>query len=281
MYLPDMIRKTALRRGLRNKTIKTYNHCIERFFSICKKDPKEVCKTDIKDYLDWLIGKGACGNTINVQLNSLKFLYEDVLGKKLTVKIRFSKTPRRIPEMLTKEETLNLFGSIENKKHLLMISLMYSAGLRVGELVNLKVKDLEIERGYGYVRDGKGGKDRIFVIAVKLKKELSEHITLNGLGVDNYLFKGQKNRHISTQTIRAIIKKATKKAGIYKNIHPHTMRHSFSTHIIENGYDLMSLQSLLGHKSPETTITYVHSCVKKMISVKSPYDTLDDRTDNP
>lgn len=274
MYIPELIIKEGKRRGLSSKTIKTYRLCIKRFFDIYKKDPKEICKQDIKEFLDKLIEKGACGNTINVYLNALKFLYEEILGKKLTVKIKFSKVPKRIPEMLNKDETLSLFDAIENSKHKLMICLMYSAGLRVNELVNLKIQDIKIDEGYGFVRNGKGGKDRIFVIAEKLKTELKYFIDNEKLGAESYLFKGQKGRHISTQTIRAIIKTATKKAEITKNIHPHTMRHSFSTHIIENGYDVMTLQSLLGHKSPETTMIYVHSNVKKRINVKSPYDAI-------
>lgn len=274
MYIPELIIKEGKRRGLSSKTIKTYRLCIKRFFDIYKKDPKEICKQDIKDFLDKLIDKGARGNTINVYLNSLKFLYEEILGKKLTINIKFSKVPKRIPEMLSKDETVFLINAIENKKHRLMIILMYSAGLRVNELVNLRLQDLKIDENYGFVRNGKGGKDRIFIIAEKLKDELKYFIENEKIDAESYLFKGQKGWHISTQTIRAIIKNAVNKSEIAKNIHPHTMRHSFSTHIIDNGYDVMTLQSLLGHKSPETTMTYIHSNVKKMINVKSPYDAI-------
>jgi len=186
--------------------------------------------------------------------------------------IKFSKTPKKLPEVLTKEETIQVLSSIKNPKHKLMIILMYSSGLRVSELVNLKLKDLQLEKNFGWVRGGKGNKDRLFIIAKKLKKELTDYIKENN--INDWLFPGQKNYHISTQSIYLIVKHAAKKAKIQKRVHPHTMRHSFSTHLVENGYDVASIQYLLGHKSPETTMIYLHMASPKMINVESPYDDL-------
>lgn len=274
MYLPDLIRKEGLRRGLSHKTIKTYRQCIRKFFTRYKQEPNYITKHDIKEYLDGLIEKGSCGNTINVYLNALRFLYNDILGKKLMVKIRFSKTPKHKPEFLDKDEVKQLFEAIDNPKHKLAVMLMYSTGLRVSELVNLRVKDFEFQNNYGWVRGGKGNKDRLFIIAESLKAQLMNYITQNNLAHESWLFEGNNYNHLSVASIQQIIKKAARTAKIKKNVHPHTLRHSFATHLISNGYDGMSVQSLLGHASLETTMTYLHMASPKMIHVKSPLDEL-------
>ena len=127
---------------------------------------------------------------------------------------------------------------------------------------------------YGWVRKGKCKKDRLFIIAEKLKKELIGYISKENISKNSWLFQGQKQHHISVMTVQKIIKKASKKAAINKNVHPHTLRHSFATHLIENGYDVASVQSLLGHNSSETTMVYLHMASPNMINVKSPFDSL-------
>ena len=155
-----------------------------------------------------------------------------------------------------------------------MIELMYSSGLRVSELVNLKVRDFDFESGVGWVRRGKGRKDRIFIIAKILNKKLRLYIIDKNLGYNSWLFLGRKGRHIHVRSVQEIVKKAGLKARILKNVHPHTLRHSFATHLIENGYDLGSVQSLLGHASTETTMRYVHMANPKLTNVRSPLDDL-------
>ena len=155
-----------------------------------------------------------------------------------------------------------------------MIRLMYAAGLRVSELLNLKINDLEISKSYGYVRKGKGDKDRIFIIADALKDDLTKLIGSKKLNELEYLFTNNKKTKYNISTPRMIIKKATGEAGINKKISCHTLRHSFATHLIENGYSIAEVQALLGHKSPETTFVYVHTASPNMIKVKSPLDNL-------
>lgn len=273
MDVVGLIKKEGFRRGFSIKTITTYSFCVEQFLKKCHKEPKRITKKDIKDYIDKLIEKGACGNTINVHLNSLKFLLQEVLCKRVLLRIKYSKTPKEMPTVLTKKETLDLINSIDNPKHKLMVELMYSAGLRLSELVNLRVRDFEFSKNYGWVRKGKCSKDRLFIIAEGLKDKLKQHIKDNCLSYTSYVFKGNKCP-ISQRSVQEIVKKAAKKAGIQKNVHPHTLRHSFATHLIEDGYDVTSVQSLLGHGSAETTMTYVHMASPKMINIRSPYDGL-------
>ena len=273
MDVPELIRKEGLRRGLSHKTIRTYRQCVRKFFGWFKKEPNEASKTDIKDYLDLMIEKGACGSTINVNLNALKFFYGNVLRKRLMINIRYSKTPKALPIVLTKEEVAMLINSISNPKHKLMAKLMYSAGLRVSELVHLKLENLDIRNGYGWVRHGKGNKDRMFVIAESIKEELASYIAKECVSSDSYIFRGFSG-HITTATVRSVIKNAVKNAKLSKHAHPHTLRHSFSTHLIENGSSVAEVQSLLGHSSVETTMIYLHIASPKMIGAKSPIDSL-------
>ena len=274
MDVAEIIRKRGTLKGLSPRTIKTYTFAVKKFLRVYRKTPYQVSKNDLEGYLLKLLERGSSGNTVNVYLNAFKFLFEECLGRKLTVNIGFSKTPQRLPEFLTQEEIIHFFSCIKNKKHKLMLSLLYSAGLRVSELVNLKVKDLQLTEGYGWVRLGKGKKDRLFNIADKLKDELKIWIHENNVKPDNPIFSNYNGRKMSTETIRKIVKEATKKAGLSKNVHPHTLRHSFATHLIENGYAVTEVQPLLGHNRIETTLIYTHLAAPNLLNTKSPFDTL-------
>lgn len=270
--LLEKLKLECQRRGLSPRTIQTYAYCVGKFL---KRNPnkelKKITKEKVKEYLDQFLD---CGNTLNVNLNALKFFFEEVLHKKLTINIHFSKTPKKLPEFLTKEEVIKLFSAIENPKHQLMIELMYGTGMRVSELTKLKVKDFCFENNHGWVRQGKGNKDRPFIIPLRLKERLLEYIWAENFNLEDWLFKGQNQNHYSVSSIQAIIKSAKKKAWIEKNVHPHTLRHSFATHIVQNGYTAMELQPLMGHSKLETTMMYLHMGSPNMLNVKSPLDTL-------
>lgn len=264
-----MIRKEALRRGYSRKTIKSYSECVKKFLNWSQKDVKIINKKDILNYIDWLIEKKYSGNTINVYYCSLRFFFQEILGRKLFRNVRYTKIPRKLPVVLNREEVKLLIDSIPNEKHALMIKLIYSAGLRVGELVSLRIKDIDCSSEVGWVRNGKGGKDRPFIVSKKIKLELSKLIC--GRNVDSFLFVGRRGKY-SVRTIQEIVKKACKSTGIKKNVHPHTLRHSFATHLIEEGYGLGTVQNLLGHSSPATTMGYVHLANPRLLNVKSPFD---------
>tara|TARA_Y100000310_G_scaffold341261_1_gene439862 strand:+ start:189 stop:1019 length:831 start_codon:yes stop_codon:yes gene_type:complete len=275
MYVPDMIKREGRRRKLSPRTIKSYSYCVERFFKRCGKDPKRVSKKDIREYLDkWFVDKDACGNTLNVELSALKFFFEGCLGKNMKLNIKYSKKPKHLPIVLTQEETRELLNSIVNIVHRLMIELMYSAGLRVSELVNLKVRDFEFKSNYAWVRSGKGDKDRRFILARNVKNRLVKHVEDNEIDYNSWVFEG-RNGHITTRSIHEIIRKACRIAGIKKKAGPHTLRHSFATHLIENGYDVATVQGLLGHSSLDTTMIYVHIANPKLFNVTSPLDSLE------
>ena len=153
-----------------------------------------------------------------------------------------------------------------------MVQLMYGAGLRVSELVNLKKGDLKTDKNYGFVRHGKGNKDRIFIVGESIRGEIER--TAEYLREDDFSFTSIRDKSYSLRSLQMIIKNAAKKAGITKRISCHTLRHSFATHLIESGSSVSEVQALLGHKSPETTFVYVHTAGPKMIKTKSPVDEL-------
>jgi len=265
MDIIELMKKELIRRKYSPRTMKSYVFCFNQFLKKCHKEPRKMNKFDVKNYLDSIAQKSSA-STLNLHLQAIKFALEQILNKRFFVKMPFSKVPKKLPIFLTKDEVLRLFSVIKNKKHSLMIRLMYSAGLRVSELVNLKVKDFEFDRDYGWVRNGKGGKDRLFLIAKKLKSEILEFIRNENLNDDSFLFNGL-NGSISTKSAYLIVKMAAKTSGINKKIHPHTLRHSFATHLIEDSCPASTVQSLLGHNSIETTMVYIHMAKPKLIDV--------------
>lgn len=261
------------RRRYSNQTIKTYVGCLERFLKWCRKPVNKITKKDVRLFLEKYSDEGKAGSTLNVNLMCLKFYFEQVLGRKMWVDIKYSKVLKKIQRVLSKKEVRRLIGQIDNWKHKLMIELMYSAGMRVSEVVNLRVKDVCFDGGYGFVRKGKGRKDRLFVLSKIVGEKIKNLIEMEDLDKEGYVFISNRGRKYNIRTLQVIVKKASKLAELkdWKEVHCHTLRHSFATHLIENEYCVGDVQAMLGHKSPETSLGYIHSS-GKMLNVKSPFD---------
>ena len=238
-----------------------------------KKPVNEITKKDVREFLEMKNELGRAGNTLNVNLMAIKFYFEEILGRKIWIDIKYSKVPKKIQRYLTKDEIEKLIYAIKNSKHRLMIALLYSSGMRVSELINLKIKDLNLKDNYGFVRNGKGGKDRVIVLAKRL--EINLDFICKNRNPEECVFLTNRNGRYSIKTIQVIVREAAKNAGIdhYKEVHPHTLRHSFATHLVENDYALTDVQASLGHKSPETSMVYTHTS-GKLIGIKSPFDNI-------
>lgn len=272
--IDSKISKECKRRRLSPRTTQTYLHCIHKFLNWAKKDLQFISKKDVRLFLEHLSERNLSGSTMNTSHMAIRFLFENVLEKRMWIDIKYSKVPKKLPEVLSKEEISKLIDSVKNPKHVLMISLMYSAGLRVSELINLKIKDLDFEKNFGFVRNGKGGKDRIFILSKNFISPAKRIIKLENLGRKDYLFQSNRKKKYSVRSLQKIVDKAAINCKLGRKIHPHTLRHSFATHLIENGYALENVQSLLGHKSPETTMVYTHIASPNLINTKSPLDSL-------
>jgi site-specific recombinase XerD len=263
------MKREMLRRKLSPRTVNTYLQYVKQFLQENKdKQPKEFSKKDVRAFLYKLEEKEVSGSTLNVAHNALRFMMIDILHKACYLKIRYAKTPERKPEYLTKEEVQKVLQTITNEKHKLLVQLMYGAGLRVREVTRLQVTDFSFTENIGWVREGKGNKDRPFIIPQTIKEALQKRCAQEKY----WLFPGRKGAY-SVKSVQLIVETAGKKAKIQKHVHPHIFRHSFATHLLEEGIDIVSVQSLLGHTRPETTLGYSHAIRPKMITINSPLDT--------
>ncbi len=258
-------------RGFSEKTVKSYLFYNQKFLEYIGKSPENITEDDIKEFLANKLSEPISNGTINLIKASLKFYYGDILGKKLSL-LKTPRTAKKLPTILSKKEIKKLLKT-KNIKHKLLIELLYSTGLRLSECVNLKYKDLDINENIGWVRNGKGGKDRIFIISEFFKKDLLYYMENRGYAENGYIFT-VNGRQMSSRGIQHAIKISAERAGIEKNVHVHTLRHSFATHLLENGTDIRKIQALLGHSSLQTTQIYTQVSSEEIKKIKSPLDML-------
>jgi len=255
-----------------NYTIRNYVSANNELLNYINKYPNEIETDDIKLYLsDKLSEKSS--STIILFLSAIKYAYQTILEKDVTQKIKRPKKEIRIPTVLTKTEIKHLINSINNHKSRLMISLLYACGLRVSELVNLKTENIDIVEKVGYIKQSKGRKDRIFNVPLYLEEELIAQIEYQDKNKRIYLFHGP-NGKLSTRNLQKIVSNASKKALIKKDVHCHTLRHSYATHLLENDVDIRKIQELLGHSNLSTTQIYTHISTAELKKVASPIDSL-------
>ena len=220
-------------------TIKAYIRNNERLLDFFNKAPHEIDEDDVKEYIAENLSDKASSSII-LFLSAIKYAYQNILGEDPTKNIKRPKKTRRLPTVLTKKEAKEIINSCKREKSRLMIGLLYAAGLRVSELTNLKVENLNFKEKIGHVRQGKGRKDRIFNIPKFLSRELKERKDQQKEKGEEYLFSGPKGR-LSNRNIQKIVSKAAENADIDKDVHPHTLRHSFATHLLENGIDIRKI----------------------------------------
>ncbi|SNQ62453.1 site-specific tyrosine recombinase/integron integrase [Candidatus Methanoperedens nitratireducens] len=260
-------------RGFSKQTSKMYLFYNTKFLEYIKKPPEAVDEDDMKEYLAHKMSDHSLSNaSISLIKASLKFFYAEILGKNLTL-IKTPKASKKLPVVLTRQEIRDLLDNTENSKHRLLIELLYSTGLRLSECVNLKYSDLDLNDGIGWVRMGKGAKDRIFIISGMFKKDLLEYKDKSGADGKGYIF-SMNGKKMSPRGIQHAIKKAAKRAGIEKDVHVHTLRHSFATHLLEDGVDIRKIQTLLGHANLQTTQIYTQVSSEEIKKIKSPLDML-------
>ena len=263
--------KTELKlRGFSPLTVRNYYFFVEKFLLKTNKNPIEINEDDAKNYLSGLFDTKS-KNTIMLAAAALRFFYSNILKKEMG-DLRMPKKEKRLPEVLTKDEMKKLINSTDNTKSKLIVSFLYSSGLRVSELVNLKLDDINFSEKIGWVRKGKGNKDRIFALSEGLANDLK--LYLEGRE-HKYLF--SKDAPLTTRNIQKIIKATAKRAGINKKVTPHTMRHSFATHLLENGTDIRMIQVLLGHSSLTTTSLYTHISSEQIKKVANPLDIMNQK----
>ncbi|PIN94540.1 site-specific tyrosine recombinase XerD [Candidatus Pacearchaeota archaeon CG10_big_fil_rev_8_21_14_0_10_30_48] len=253
-------------------TLKNYLKANDSLLIFLNKHPLEVKEDDIKLYLSEKLENRAASSTI-LFLSAIKYAYSNLLKFDPTINIKRPKREKKLPTVLTTDETKSLLNSCETKKSKLMLSLLYATGMRVSEIINLELKDLVFEENIGYIRQAKGNKDRIFNIPNFLKKDLLKQIKHQTDLNQNLLFSGPKGK-LSSRNLQKIVQLTAKKANIKKEVHPHTLRHSFATHLLESGVDIRKIQELLGHADLSTTQIYTHISKEELKKIASPLDNL-------
>jgi site-specific recombinase XerD len=266
------LKKELESRGVSVRTIKSYLYYNQKFLEFTEKTAKYVDRNDVNSFLSHLKQKGLSNNTLAHITAALKFYYQNILGRKFFFGIRYPRRERKLPTVLTKEEIKRMIESTKNPKHRLLIELVYGSGLRVSEVVKLKLKDFDFENKSIFVRQGKGRKDRKTILPENLITKIKENFTEKD--GEQLLFPSYKNSHLSIRSVQKIIKKSAELAKINKNVYVHALRHSFATHLLENGFDLKHISDLLGHKRLETTQIYLHLSSDYIRNVKSPLDDL-------
>jgi len=242
------------------RTIKSYLYYNKELLKFASCFADEVNSKIIKDYLDYLITSSKSTATINLAINALKFYYSKILHRKFFHELTGIKRPKRekkLPIVLSKQEIVRMIEVVDNLKHKLMVQILYCSGMRVSELRNLRISHVDFNRKIILVKQGKGAKDRNTIVSQIVLDNILKYI--NEYRPIDYLFEGRSNNKISQRAIQRIVSNASELAKIKKNVSPHTLRHTFATHLLENGVNLRYIQSLLGHARLETT--QIYTCV--------------------
>jgi len=271
-YLEKVSTEIKLK-GFSDKTVKIYSYFIKKYLdklAVENKQPENITIDDIKSFLAGLIDTYS-NKSRALATSSLRFFYKSVINKpEVMIGIEIPKLEQYLPSVLTKEEIKKLIDAAFTEKSRLMMSMLYSSGIRVSELVGIKVSDLDLENKRGVVH-GKGNKSRQIFLSEKLCQDIKLFLEKNPN--TNFLFTS-KEEALSTRNIQKIIKKAKENAGITKKVTPHTLRHSFATHLLEAGVDIRKIQVLLGHSRIDTTQIYTRVSGKELENIKNPLDSL-------
>lgn len=269
-----MLRDMELR-GFSKTTKEAYIRHVRRLAEYFGKSPDLLGSEEIKEYLHYLLTeKKSKASYIAVVYSALRFFYVITLERDWNYnKIPRHKPEKGLPMVLSKSEIQGILNSIDNLKHKTILMTTYAAGLRVSEVAKLKVVDIDSKTNQIYVFMGKGKKDRYCLLSKRnleiLRKYYEEYRPTDWLFTGKY-----PDKHISHRTIQSIFEKARKKAGIKKKATVHTLRHSFATHLLEDGADIFQIKQLLGHSNIKTTSIYLHLKRKDLLTIKSPLDTL-------
>ena len=257
-------------------TIKVYVHAVERFSRYVNRSPADATIEDVRNFLVGEIDRGMSRSYCVIQRNALRHLFEQTLGRSDTfMAIPRSKRERRLPIVLSRDEVQRLFSVVQNIKHKALLMVAYDAGLRLSEIRNLQIDDIDSQRMVIRVRQGKGKKDRYARLTPELLQLLRDYWRAER--PQQFLFPGASQyKTYELATPGRILQKLCRKAGITKRVTMHTLRHSFATHLLEAGTDLRLIQQMLGHSNIQTTCLYTHISVDEQIEVPNLFQLLGD-----
>lgn len=260
-----------------HSSIQNYKSAVRAFLQVAERKynhPKEIKEADIEKYLFWKIEKHHMGASYQrLIVASIDKFYLSLFNTQLNIKHLYPHAKNKsLPVYLTTWEVSRLMNGVTNLKHKCIVQLLYGCGLRLNELLQLKLHDVDSKNKIILIRNAKGGKDRVVMLSPLLLDSL--RLYYKKYHPEEYLVEGQGGGPYSEKSVQTIVKNAASKAGITKKVTPHTLRHSFATHLLENGTDIRYIQVLLGHKSVNTTEIYTHITDIAQSKIKSPLDLL-------
>jgi site-specific recombinase XerD len=262
-------------RNYAERTQTNYINAVAAYAKHFQTSPDLLGPEDIRSYQLYLVEeRRASWTVLNQSVCALRFFYGVTLSKDWIIRhIPYAKREKKLPIVLSREEATKMLEGIENLKHLALVSVAYSGGLRISEIANLRVSDIDSQRMVILIRLGKGRKDRIVPLSPTLLSLLRKYWLIDK--PRGFLFPADDpSRSISTWSIGHVVRKAARTAGITKRVTTHTLRHTFATHHLEAGTDLRTLQMLMGHTSLKTTSLYLHVSTDKLRATKTPLDLL-------
>ncbi|MBX7059644.1 MAG: site-specific integrase [Leptospirales bacterium] len=267
--LGDLVRELRIRNYSR-KTIRAYYYWARELLLECWKPAAQIQPADVREFLHGIAERHGA-TSLRIAAGALKFYFGKVRRVSIGAEIPPVRRDRHLPVVLSREEVDRLLQQPKNEKHRLLLTLCYSAGLRVSELVALRLSDLDLDRGVIRVRQGKGKKDRYTLLAKAVRAPLGDY--LRNYRAGPWLFSGQDpSRHLTERSAEKVFERARAAAGITKDVSIHGLRHSFATHLHERGIDIRYIQKLLGHASTRTTEIYTHVARNDVLRLKSPLD---------
>ncbi len=267
-------------KGYSLKTTRAYCGQVKRFFAFIGKYKIALNSNALNRYSLQLNHEGLSLAHINQAISAVKFYLIHVRGwDEPDAAFVRPKKEKKLPNVLSAEEVLLLIGTVQNLKHKAILALIYSSGLRVGEVVRLRLSDIDTSRGTLRIRQGKGKKDRQTILSQQALHVLQRY--LDAETPTTWLFPGQQgDKHLTERTVQKVFEQTKCKANLHKPVSVHSLRHSFATHLLENGTDLRYIQELLGHENPRTTQIYTHVSIKDIRRIQSPLDRLTSLDDN-
>lgn len=274
----DLMDRDLQIRGYSPFTVETYLRHVREFVRYFMRPPDELTVEHINRYQLYLTEERKVSwSYFNQAVSAIRFFYLTSLKKNWNIKqIPYQKTGRSLPEVLSREEVGAILKATRNIKHLSILMTVYSGGLRVGEVVMLRVSDIDFERMVIRIEQGKGRKDRYVMLSKKLMAVLDEYV--EKYKPSHWLFPGQKpGRPLGRRSAQRIFKRSKEAAGINKKVTAHSLRHSFATHLLEDGANIRVVQRLLGHRSLTTTAVYTHVAKDYLNETPSPLDSEGDR----
>ena len=257
------------------RTMRSYIYFNRLFCGTLGKVPEEIQPEDIKQFLASIEkDRNYCASSMNLAISGIKFFYRNIMKNDCIAEKKRPHDDGRLPQVLSKTEISLILSKEKNPKHRLLLMLAYSSGLRVSEVVALKMEHIDLARKVIYVRLGKGRKDRCTVLSEKAAKFITEYRKF--YDIQTWLFPGQNpGRPLTIRSAQHIFDKAVRRVQILKDVSIHSLRHTFATHLLESGTDIRYIQSLLGHASLRTTERYTHIARRNVLNIKSPLDTIE------